>query len=93
MHKCGKERETATLVLEGKAESKERQQANCAPHQCDQPCHPLLTRLAGVHPLWVADPTLLQLGNITWSGKDVFKFSEHFLLALSVCSYHYGEGA
>lgn len=62
-------------------------------HQYDQPCHPLLTCLAGVHPLWVADPTLLQLGNITWSGKDVFKFSEHFPLALSVCSYHYGVGA
>lgn len=33
---------------------------------------------AGVHLVWVADPTLSWLGNIAWLGIDVYKFPEHF---------------
>lgn len=63
------------------------------PNQAWPALSPPPTSPAGTHPFRVADSVLLRLGNIISSGKDVFKFSEHFPLALSICSYHSGVRA
>lgn len=82
-----------TLFLEGSAENKARKQVKAHLISVSSSAFPSWSSLAGGHLLWVGDPRLLHLGNITWSGKNVFKFSEHFPLALSICSYHSGVGA
>lgn len=84
---------TETLFLESNTENKERGQGKAHQTSVTSSTPPSWPSLAGVHLHWVADSTLLQLGDMTWSGKTVFKFSEHFPLALSICSYHSGVGA
>lgn len=71
----------------------QRKQANkLKPKKYNQPCLPIPDPpwLEHHHFGWLI--LLLWLGNNSWSGKNVFKFSEHFLLALSICSYHSGVG-
>lgn len=81
-----------TLGLKGDAENKERKQAK-PPQPVWRALPPSPPSPAGAHPFWGAGPLLLGLGNLTWSGRDVFKFSEHFPLALSIRSYHSGVAA
>lgn len=81
-----------TLFLEGNAENKRREHAKAHQTSVTHSASPSWPSLAGGHLLRVADPRLWQLGNITWAGKNVFKFSEHFPLALSIYSYHFGVG-
>lgn len=90
MQKCGKELENRTSWLGGQCREQRKRTSQTPPSQWDPSCLPLPSWSTPILGAWSC---VMVAWQHYFSGNGVFKFSEHFPLALSICSYHHGVRA